>query len=88
MARARLKRPLSGRMAGGAAELWRSSDGAGCANLRLRAPPILPWPLNADFQPTLAFGVEFDLVINLTTAKALGITILEPFLLRADAVIE
>ena len=59
-------------------DLWRHTGDFVDKILRGAKPGDIPVE-----QPT-----KFDLIINLTTAKALGLTIPESFLLRADEVIE
>ena len=59
-------------------DLFRGAAGLVDKILRGAKPADLPVE-----QPT-----KFDLVLNLTTAKVLGLKIPESFLLRADEVIE
>ena len=60
------------------ADLWRRAGDYVDKILRGAAPADLPVE-----QPT-----KFELVLNLTTAKLLGLKIPESFLLRVDSVVE
>jgi hypothetical protein len=70
--------PLIGYLAHGTPALFRRAAELVDKILRGTTPAELPVE-----QPT-----KFDLIVNLATAKALGLAIPESFLLRADEVIE
>ena len=58
--------------------------------LAARLPTNYPTRGYVEVGGLMSYGqpTRYDLVVNLTTAKALGLTIPESFLLRADEVIE
>ena len=66
------------------------SYGANQANQYRRAGDYVDKILRGTKPADIPVGqpTKFDLVVNLTTAKALNLTIPESFLLRADEVIE
>ena len=50
------------------------------AFIRLLFSAVLPWPV--------AVRAQIELIINMATAKALGITVPQSILIRADKVVE
>lgn len=66
------------------------SYGPGVLDIRRRAIELIDKILRGTMPADIPFEqpTKFDLVINLNTAKALGLTIPEIFLTRADVVIE
>jgi putative tryptophan/tyrosine transport system substrate-binding protein len=69
-----------GLMSYGAEQLPQFRDGATYIDRILRGAKVSELPVQ--------FPTKFDLVVNLKTAKAIGLTIPEGFLLRADELIE
>ena len=63
-----------------AAVLDQVRQAAGYVDSLLRGTKVSELPVQ--------FPTKFELVVNLRTAKAIGLTIPEAFLLRADEVIE